>query len=86
MNHTRVGGSKGGTGGGKNDQRVVSNRDALQSARNNPDSTAADIAEKTENHNKALALQQKAHKGKSGGGKKGGKYSHYEQYFSLFYS
>jgi hypothetical protein len=41
---------------------------ALQAARNNSNSTAADIAKNEENHSKAVALQQKAHDGKSNGG------------------
>jgi len=78
--------SNGGKGSGANDQRPQVTANALQAAPDNPDSTAADIAEKENNHSKALALQQKASKGKSDGGKNAGKYRHYERNLSLLYS
>ena len=69
---TRKGKSSGGKGGGANDPRPQVTAHALQAARVNPNFTAADIAKNEDNHSKALALQQKAHDGKSGGGKGGG--------------
>jgi len=79
---------KRGKGGGANDPRPLITAIALQDALDNPNSTAADIAKKEENHSKALALQQKARVGKSGGGKNGAKKtSTYLQYkLSLLYS
>ena len=72
-----------GKGGGVNDLRPQATAHALQAARVNPNSTAADIAKKEMDHSKALALQQKAHDGKSGAGartrgkpRNGGRQSH----------
>ena len=67
------GAKNAGKGGGVNDLRPQATAHALQAACSTPNSTAIDIAEKEMDHSKALALQQKASKGKSDGAKNASK-------------